>query len=195
VIAEIEEVIMANQAPPPHQLLLSFFKVMGNADRLRIAARLMESPPATVSDLADALSLKKQAVAEHIAALRAIDLAIPAADNAFTFDLAALLELNRYLLARENLPTPIDDWPDEEVRKTLRPFFEGYWLRQIPEGNKRFQMLLNWLVTCFDMGVHYSERQVNDIITQYNPDYATLRRGLIDAGLMQRDHGTYWRVA
>ena len=180
--------------PQPAQLLLSFFKVMGNADRVRIAARLMDTP-ATISELADTLGLKKADVAEHVAALRAIDLVQSATGNTFVFDQKALFALNGYLLSRENLPTPIDDWPDEDVRKTLRPFFEGYSLRQIPEGQKRFLMLLDWLVTLFDHGVQYSERQVNDIIAQYNPDYATLRRGLIDAQLMERDHGVYWRVA
>lgn len=180
--------------PQPSHVLLSFFKVMGNADRVRIAARLMDAP-ATVSELAEALGLKKVDTAEHVAALRAIDLVQPAVDNTFVFDHKALFALNSFLLARENLPTPIDDWPDENVRKTLRPFFEGYSLRQIPEGNKRFLMLLEWLVTLFDHGVQYSEQQVNDIIAQYNPDYATLRRGMIDANLMAREKGVYWRVA
>ena len=180
--------------PDPNQLLLSYFKVMGQADRVRIAARLMQSP-ATIAQLAEELGLKRSATAEHVAALRAIDLVQAATNNTFTFDLKALYALNQYLLARENLPTPIDNYGDEEMRKTLRPFFSGMRLREIPEGQRRFAMLLDWLVTQFEHNVQYSERQVNAIITQFNDDYATLRRGMIDAGLMQRDHGIYWRVA
>lgn len=180
-----------NQSDPA-EVLLNYFKVMGNTDRIRIAARLMQSP-ATITELADGFSLKRPAVLEHIAALRAIDLVQPAADNAFAFDVAALHTLNQ-ALARKAQPTPIDDYADEETRKTLRPFFDGMRLREIPEGQRRQVLLLNWLVTQFDTGVQYTERQVNEIIGQYNADYATLRRGLIDAGLMQRDHGVYWRI-
>jgi hypothetical protein len=43
--------------------------------------------------------------------------------------------------------------------------------------------------------VTYPERQVNAILQEVDPDYATLRRYLVDAGLMQRDQGVYWRTA
>lgn len=185
---------MTEQQSDAAQLLLSYFRVMGNADRLRIAVQLMHAP-ASISELAETLGFKRSATAEHVAELRGLELVKPAANNKFMFDLAALLTLNQQVLARENLPTPIDHYGDEEIRKTLRPFFAGMRLREIPEGQRRFIMLLHWLVTQFESGVQYTEKEVNAIIEQFNPDYATLRRGLIDAQLMERDHGIYWRVA
>ena len=111
----------------------------------------------------------------------------------YRFNTQALYEMNRTLLSREILPSPIDNLPDEAARKALRPFFEGQRLTTLPMGAK-FEMLIRWLVTQFDTGVRYNERQINEIITRYHEDYATLRRAMVDAGLMERDHGVYWRV-
>jgi hypothetical protein len=44
------------------------------------------------------------------------------------------------------------------------------------------------------MDRRYPEREVNEIISRHHPDYASLRRALVDHGLMARDAGTYWRL-
>ncbi|MHB1630128.1 MAG: DUF2087 domain-containing protein [Bacilli bacterium] len=36
--------------------------------------------------------------------------------------------------------------------------------------------------------------EVNEIIGRHHPDFATLRRELIGNGLMEREHGVYWRI-
>ncbi|MCE7861844.1 MAG: DUF2087 domain-containing protein, partial [Chloroflexi bacterium CFX2] len=42
----------------------------------------------------------------------------------------------------------------------------------------------------------YSEKRVNEILSGYHEDTATLRRELVGAGLMKREGGggEYWRV-
>jgi hypothetical protein len=35
---------------------------------------------------------------------------------------------------------------------------------------------------------------VNEIIAQHHPDYATLRRLMVDYGFMAREKGIYWRL-
>ena len=59
---------MTPQQSDALQRLIHYFKVMGNADRLRIAVQLMHAP-AAISELAVTLDLKRPAVAEHIAEL------------------------------------------------------------------------------------------------------------------------------
>jgi hypothetical protein len=46
----------------------------------------------------------------------------------------------------------------------------------------------------FDYGVQYPEKQVNEIIKRHHPDYALLRREMVDYGYMKREKGVYWRV-
>ncbi len=83
---------------------------------------------------------------------------------------------------------------EEWERKILRNFFEGERLREIPATTKAFNVVLRWLVQQFEHELRYPEHEVNEILKRYNEDFATLRRGLVDAGLMRRENNVYWRV-
>lgn len=177
--------------------LLDFFKVMSNEYRLQLAALLMEKE-FTMRELADTLTLKQAEVIEHLAMLREMGLVRANSHDHqtfYAFDKKALYKLNRDVMKSDPLPTPVDNHPDELERKMMKNWFEGDQLVTIPAQPKRFQVLINWLVTLFEPEVRYTEKQVNEIIKRHNPDSATLRRAMIDAGLMQREHGIYWRVS
>lgn len=83
---------------------------------------------------------------------------------------------------------------EEWERKVLRNFFEGERLRELPATRKAANVVLRWLADRFERDVRYPEREINAIIKRYHPDTATLRRGMIDAGLMRRENNIYWRV-
>lgn len=82
--------------------------------------------------------------------------------------------------------------PEEE--KVLNTFVRDGRLVRIPARYGKKLVILRWLVERFEPGVTYPEPQVNEILRQVDPDYAALRRYLVDAGLMQRDQGIYWRT-
>ena len=46
----------------------------------------------------------------------------------------------------------------------------------------------------FQPGRLYPEEEVNRIISRRHPDFAALRRYLVDEELMQRRRGVYWRT-
>jgi hypothetical protein len=48
-------------------------------------------------------------------------------------------------------------------------------------------VILRWLATQSDEGRRYTEREVNEIVQRHHPDFATLRRELVGARLMQRE--------
>jgi hypothetical protein len=50
------------------------------------------------------------------------------------------------------------------------------------------------VVQAFEPGTRYSEKEVNEILLQYNVDTAVLRRGLVDMQMMTReaDGSVYW---
>ena len=54
-------------------------------------------------------------------------------------------------------------------------------------------MLLEWLCQDFEPGRRYSEAMVNLILGRRHPDTAMWRRYLVDADLLSREHGVYWR--
>jgi hypothetical protein len=55
-------------------------------------------------------------------------------------------------------------------------------------------VVLQRLALEFEVGVHYPERQVNETLTRFHPDAATLRRYLVDEGFLSREQGEYWRT-
>ena len=67
-------------------------------------------------------------------------------------------------------------------------------LISIPAQRKKRMAILRWLVEDFKPGARYPEADVNRIISRRHPDFATLRRYLVDEELMQREHSVYWRT-
>lgn len=67
-------------------------------------------------------------------------------------------------------------------------------LRQYPARAEARALVLEWLAGRFAPGRRYSEAEVNGLLAGHEIDHATLRRYLIDAGLLDRAQGLYWRV-
>jgi len=56
-------------------------------------------------------------------------------------------------------------------------------------------MMLEYIVAAFEPGVRMPEREVDAVLRAfYEEDWVSLRRYLIDAGLMSREKGVYWRT-
>lgn len=86
---------------------------------------------------------------------------------------------------------------EEESEKFLQAYFkEGPDgpLAQFPTKEKRKIVILLHLIKKFDPDRKYSEPEVNAILQSVYDDYVTLRRTMIDYGLLDRtaDGGLYW---
>jgi hypothetical protein len=82
---------------------------------------------------------------------------------------------------------------DAVTAKVLRAYFEGNRLARMPRAGRKRQVVLEYLATEFEPGVHYSEAAVNAVLRAFHDDVAALRRYLVDAGLLDRANGEYWR--
>jgi hypothetical protein len=83
-----------------------------------------------------------------------------------------------------------------ELEKTIRSFVKDGRLVSIPAKPAKRDLLLPWLLDeCFPEDRDYEEKEVNQRLALLNPDVSALRRYLIDARLMTRDHGIYRRAA
>ena len=67
-------------------------------------------------------------------------------------------------------------------------------LVSIPVQRSKRMAILRWLVEEFQPGRQYTEAEVNQIISRHHPDFAALRRYMVDEELMQRRRGIYWRT-
>jgi hypothetical protein len=64
-------------------------------------------------------------------------------------------------------------------RKALKTFVRADGsLKAFPVQEKKFQVLLRYVVDAFEPDKRYTEKQVNRILERYNEDTARLRRGL-----------------
>jgi hypothetical protein len=79
--------------------------------------------------------------------------------------------------------------------KVLRAFLRDGQLVAIPARAARRRVVLEHVVRAFEPGVRLSEREVDAVLRAfYPPDWVSLRRYLIDEGLMAREGGWYWRT-
>ena len=83
---------------------------------------------------------------------------------------------------------------DAYQQKVLQTFFRHGRLTQIPAQQKKRLVVLEHLLQEFEPGQPYPEREVNAILFEFNDDVATLRREMIDHGLMVRRKGIYERA-
>jgi hypothetical protein len=87
---------------------------------------------------------------------------------------------------------PLD--PDRQKAAVLRAFMVDGRLVQIPAARSKRRVVLEHLAACFEPGVKYPEKAVDAILRAWYPDYASLRRYLIDEGLLARENAIYWRT-
>ena len=76
----------------------------------------------------------------------------------------------------------------------LAAFFRNGRLETIPAARDRRQALLAYVAERFETGREYGEDEVNRILQAVHTDHATLRRYLVDAGLLRREGGVYRRA-
>jgi len=91
-------------------------------------------------------------------------------------------------------PAPGDESMSHAQREVLRHFVVDDRLASIPANRAKRLVVLDYLAGRFEPGRVYPERDVNFLLGVVHPDYAALRRYLVDEGFLERRDGFYWRV-
>jgi hypothetical protein len=87
---------------------------------------------------------------------------------------------------------PPPGWSLDPV--TARYFAPDGRLIGLPAKQSRLRPVLDAVAQRFEPGLHYSETEVNRVLRAVFPaDHVTLRRALVDFGLLDRAAGEYWR--
>lgn len=80
------------------------------------------------------------------------------------------------------------------TEKVLKAFFnEDGSLHTIPSKHAKLLVVLDRLSQEFEPGQRYEEPEVNLVLRRVHPDYAALRRYLVENGFLTREAGIYWR--
>jgi len=78
--------------------------------------------------------------------------------------------------------------------RVLGDFFVNGRLKTIPVQRKKREVVLRYLAEKFEAGRTYTEQEVSFLLLNHHEDYASLRREMVDTGLMGRANGIYWRT-
>ena len=146
------------------------------------------------------LDLKASTVSHHLSKLSQIGLVSAKADsyyNVYQLDEKALEEKSRNIFSQENLAASVADVDaDAYDNKVLKDFIrKDGSLKTIPAQRKKLEAILRYVVKAFEVNKRYSEKKLNEILSGYHEDTASLRRELVGYGLMKREGGggEYWR--
>jgi hypothetical protein len=97
--------------------------------------------------------------------------------------------------APERRRPDLDDATPEQAA-VLRNFVdEDGRIRELPAREAKRERVLEYVADRFQPGREYAEKEVNDLLVELYDDYVTLRRYLVDAGLLTRKAGVYRRAA
>lgn len=180
--------------------LLEFFKALADANRLKIVGTLAQGEQ-TVEQLAEMLDLHPSTVSHHLARLTKAGLVSARAEgyySVYRLEEKSLEDMARRLLSQETLPAVAADVDmDAYDRKVLNTYMtpEGR-MRAMPSQQKKMDVILRHVAQKFAPDRRYSEKQVNEILSEVSDDTAMLRRYLVEFRLMDREGGggAYWRT-
>lgn len=165
-------------------------RVVADPMRLAILGRAAENR-VDVDEIAAAFDVPVRKVAEAVGKLRAAGLI----DNELGLDRDALQSAVRSLPTAEGAAAAITDGPwTSEEKQILGRFFSGTRLTEIPSNRSKRLLVLERLAQEFEPGYRYQEQDVNFTLQLFHPDYASLRRYMIEEEIMTRAEGVYWRT-
>ncbi len=171
------------------------FKALGHPVRLLIL-NLIRIKPRHGEELAAILNLQPATVSYHLSALAEAGLLQAHKDQYYQTYTLVEAALNKTLSELIQVPQPGAEpgvAEDAYRSKVLNTFVRRGRLVQIPAQLKKRQIVLEHIVQEFEPERDYSEQQVNQVLLEFHDDVASLRRGMIDVGLMTRSAGVYRR--
>jgi biotin operon repressor len=181
-----------------NEQLLTFFKALADANRLKIVG-LLSQHPYSGEQLAALLDLSPPTISHHLKLLSEAGLVSARAEsyyNLYQLEPGILEQIASHLVAQDKLPSMAPEVDLEAYdRKVLRDILlpDGS-LKVIPAQRKKREVVLKHIIKSFQPEVHYTEKQVNEILTHFHEDTATLRREMIAYKMMKRAEGEYWRI-
>lgn len=164
---------------------------LADGRRLRVVAAIALGA-GSVAEVTKAAGLTEEQTARALAHLVGIGL-VRQGENGLEVDLRVLAEAARTASTPRPRPTVENATPDQEavVRNFLTP--DGR-LGSLPAREAKRRLVLEWVANRFEPGRSYTEKEVNGLLLGVHDDPASLRRFLVDEGLLEREAGVYSRA-
>jgi hypothetical protein len=167
--------------------------LLANEDRFRIIAAVSLGAN-TVDTIAAMTGLDNAAIMKAIVKLEAAAIIQKKESAGYYFEIETLRALNREISKNA---------PKKAAQTILERFYKEGKLIAYPKVQKDREPVLGHIADLFEYEHQYSEKEINEKLKTVNPDFASLRRHLIDNEFFAREHTTdkegctvtfYWRV-
>jgi hypothetical protein len=163
-----------DEFPGPRELLA----LLAEPDRLRAVAAVTLGAT-TLPEVADRAGLEPRAAARALSRLVAGGLLDGAAGKGYRVRTEAL--------QAAAIPPAGEAEPEEKPGdQVLRRFVAKGRLLAMPAARGKRLVVLDHLAGLFEPGRRYPEPEVNELLGRYHPNYAMLRRYLVDDGFLAR---------
>ncbi len=164
------------ELPGPRELVA----LLAQPDRLRALAAVTLGA-STLPEVAERTGLEPRAAARALSRLVAGGLLEGEAGKGYRVRTEALQAAARPPASEA---PPIEEEPGSQV---LRRFIHNGRLLAMPAAHGKRLVVLDHLAGLFEPGRRYPEPEVNELLKRYHPDYALLRRYLVDDGFLDRE--------
>lgn len=166
--------------------------LLAEPGRLRVFAAVVLGA-GTTTQLREATGLDQRAVSTALRKLESGGLVQRGTDGHYEPVVEAFKEAARSAAS----PPEEHGYADERVEAVVRAFVRDGRLVGMPAQAGRRRMLLEHVVQSFEPGRDYAEREVNSVLRAWTEggdvDHVSLRRYLVDEGLLARGDNNYRR--
>ncbi len=174
---------------------IEIMKSLADSSRLRVLNILLEKSQ-YVEELANRLNLAVSTVSFHLKKLEAAGLVNKKKEqyyvvyyvNEDVFNLT-LRELTSFKNMEEYVQQErINNYKE----KVIKAFTNNGKVIKLPIQHKKRMIILSEIFNYIIPAKKYSELELNEVIKQKYDDYCTVRRELIDCGMLIREKQIYW---
>jgi len=167
--------------------------LLAEPERLRVVAALVLGAR-TPAELIEATGLDQRAVGRGLQRLETGGL-VSSAPDGFTLDTSGFKKVAR--TAAPPQKTEGHGYADEQTESVVRTFVRDGRLLRLPAQRSRRRTVLEHVVQTFEPGTRYTEKEVDAVLRDWciggPAGHVSLRRHLVDEGLLTREAGQYWR--
>lgn len=166
-------------------------KALLDEERLLILGCLAQGTAVSLPALAAQTKLKEGTLLRHVRLLQEVGLVSTAGSQpelVYQLDITAVQRLKRELFAPAVRPAADD---------VVARFVQNGRLMALPLDKNwgQVEKVMAWVGGKFEGGRTYTEKEIKEMLAHHAIDHATLRRYLVDTGVLQRNNkGVYWRT-
>ena len=171
-------------------LVESFFKGISDKD----ITKMQGNSPSTIRTQRFALREKAKQAKIYLAIMELME------DRRSSVHTGNVEDKKNQLIEIHSGATMVDERyaiTEEERESTIKTYFlpqDKLVLKSFPAREKKKIIVLQKIMSCFEINRRYTETEVNDLLKNIFDDFATIRRYLIEYGFMDRtkDCSEYW---